>query len=30
LRGPIGTSAVISGAYTEVEARRIADGIRIR
>jgi hypothetical protein len=30
VRGPISTSAVISGAYTEAEARRIADGIRIR
>lgn len=30
LRGRISTSAVISGAYTEAEARRIADGISLR
>lgn len=30
LRGPISTSAVISGDYTEAEAGRIVDGIRIR
>jgi preprotein translocase subunit SecD len=28
LRSPIGTSAVISGDYTKVEAERIVNGIR--
>ncbi len=30
LRGPISTSAVISGDFTQAEAERIANGISIR
>jgi preprotein translocase subunit SecD len=30
VRGPISTSAVITGRYSDAEAERIVEGIRIR